>query len=130
MTTTVAAQDADPGSLLNLYRRLIHLRRENEALGTGVLVPLSAASPQVAAYLRRTGDHAVLVVANLGGEAATGIVVTSGAGALPPGTYAARNFLGGMDGAALSIGADGRITGYLPGALGPREPLVLDLVRR
>src|ERR1043166_2174922 len=61
-TITVAAQEKDPGSLLNLYRRLIHLRRANEALATGRLVPLSAGNPSVAAYLRRAGDRAVLVV--------------------------------------------------------------------
>src|SRR5207248_1311474 len=54
LTTTVAAEDADAGSLLNLYRRLIHLRKQNEALATGRLLPLSATSPHVAAYLRRT----------------------------------------------------------------------------
>src|SRR5207245_5500821 len=56
MTTNVAVEDAEPGSLLNLYRRLIHLRKENEALATGTLVPLSAGSSHVAAYLRRAGN--------------------------------------------------------------------------
>src|SRR5260370_4513030 len=66
LTTNVAVEDADPSSLLNLYRRLIHLRKENEALATGTLVPLSASEAHVAAYLRRSGSHAVLVGANLG----------------------------------------------------------------
>ena len=38
----VAAEDADPSSLLNLYRRLINLRRSNDALATGRLVPLTS----------------------------------------------------------------------------------------
>ncbi len=129
-TTTVASEETDPGSLLNLYRRLIHLRRQNEALANGALVPLTAGSPQVAAYLRRSGTHAVLVVANLG-AAASGVALVSDAGALRSGTYAARNLLAGPDGAALRVGADGRISGYVPAAtLGTREYLVLDLVRR
>ncbi|HMA23062.1 MAG TPA: alpha-amylase family glycosyl hydrolase, partial [Gemmatimonadaceae bacterium] len=53
--TTVESENADPRSLLNLYRRLIHLRRENAALASGVLVPLSSSHPGVAAYLRRAG---------------------------------------------------------------------------
>jgi glycosidase len=65
-TTTVEAQDADPGSLLNLYRTLIHLRKSHDALAVGRLVPLSTGSATVTAYLRREGDRAVLVVANLG----------------------------------------------------------------
>jgi glycosidase len=130
-TTTVASEESDPGSLLNLYRRLIHLRRQNEALATGTLVPLTTGSPQVAAYLRRAGIHAVLVVANLGDAAAGSVPVNSAAAVLPPGRYAARNLLGDPDGAALHVRADGRITGYVPtGTLGARESLVLNLVRR
>ncbi len=129
-TTTVASEEGDPGSLLNLYRRLIHLRRQNEALVSGALVPLTAGSPQVAAYLRRSGAHAVLVVVNLGGTAVPGVTLESAVGALAPGRYLPRNLLGGANGAMLQVRADGRITGYTPAAtLGPRECLVLDLVR-
>ncbi|HEY6208996.1 MAG TPA: alpha-amylase family glycosyl hydrolase [Gemmatimonadales bacterium] len=128
MTTNVALEDADPGSLLNLYRRLIQLRRENEALATGKLVPLTASNPQVAAYLRRAGDHAVLVVANLGGTPVVHVSIGSGRGALRPSIYTPRNLLGGPSGAALRVGADGRIAGYVPAArIGARVSMVLDL---
>jgi alpha-amylase len=131
LTTNVAAQDGDPGSLLNLYRRLIHLRKENEALATGRLVALSATSPQVAAYLRRAGDHTVLVVANLGGAAVAGVSIGSGESVLRPGSYTARNLLGGPNASPLRVGRDGRIRGYVPAAtLAPRESLVFDLIRR
>ena len=131
LTANVAVQDADSGSLLNLYRRLIHLRTWNSALATGKLVPLTASSSQVAAYLRRAGNHAVLVVANLGATAASGLSIGSGERVLPPGRYVPRNLLGGPDGAMLRVSADGRIADYVPAAaIGPRESLVLDLVRR
>ncbi len=131
MTTTVEAQDADAGSLLNLYRRLIHLRRQNDALGTGRLLPLSASSPQVVAYLRRAGDHAVLVVANLGATSVSRLAVASLDSVLPPGTYSTRNLLGGSPGAALRVSRDGRVRGYLPvtGRIGPRRSVILDLRR-
>src|SRR5206468_9158510 len=131
-TTTVAAQDADPGSLLNLYRRLIHLRKAKEALATGRLVPLSTGSPSVTAYLRRAGDRAVLVVANLGAQAASRVTIGSASGVLLPGSYEARNLLGGPNAAGLEVGRDGLLRGYtpVPGALGPRESLVLELIRR
>ncbi len=131
LSVTVQAEDADPASLLNLYRRLIHLRRQNEALAQGRLTPLDAGSPQVLAYLRRSGARAVLVVANLGDAAVSGMALGSDARALPRGRYAARNLLGGRDGAVLDVRADGRIAGYVPAAtLGPREYLVLDFIRR
>jgi alpha-amylase len=131
MTVNVAVEDADAGSLLNLYRRLIHLRRADSALAAGRLERLSSGSDQVAAYLRRAGGHAVLVVANLGATPASGVAITSGAGALAPGRYAVRPLLGGSAAATLTVGADGRIAGYAPAAtIGPRASLVLDLTRR
>jgi len=131
LTSNVAAQDADAGSLLNLYRRLIHLRKKNEALATGRLVPLSATSPQVAAYLRRTSGHTVLVIANLGAAAVSGVAIGSAARVLPPGTYAPINTLGGRRGGTLRVRRDGQIDGYVPAAtIAPRESLVLDLIRR
>jgi len=128
LTTNVAVENRDPKSLLNLYRQLIHLRKQNEALATGTLLPLSTSSAQVAAYLRRTSRRAVLVVANLGGSAVSAVAIGSAERALPPGTYGSRNLLGAPDGTTLRVGADGRIRDYVPAAvIGPRESLVLDL---
>jgi glycosidase len=132
MTITVEAQEADSGSLLSLYRRLIHLRKSNQALGVGRLVPLSTENSSVAAYLRREGDQAVMVVANMTGEAISGVTIGSGPETLPQGSYEPQNLLWGPGGAALEVASDGRLDGYSPrpGGLGPREVLVLELVRR
>ena len=132
LEVNVAAQDADPGSLLNLYRTLIHLRKTNVALATGELVPLHASDPHVAAYLRRAGAGAVLVLANLGGAPVAGIMVRSDSGALEPGNYAAVGLLGTSDGAELRVGKDGRIEEYAPVSrpLSPRESLLLKIGRR
>ncbi|MBV9774886.1 MAG: DUF3459 domain-containing protein [Gemmatimonadetes bacterium] len=128
--TNVAAQDADPGSLLNLYRRLIHLRARTPALASGELVPLTAANGAVAAYLRRDGDRVALVVANLGAAPLTGVALSSAAGALPAGRYAPTALVGGGSPAALTVGADGRVRGYVPfRALGPLEAHVVGLAR-
>lgn len=130
LTANVAVENRDPGSLLNLYRRLIHLRKANPALAGGLLVPLISSSPQVEAYLRVSSGHAVLVVANLG-DTVSAVTVASPVRAVPRGRYAPRSLLGGPNGAGLTVGADGRIAGYAPLAtLGPRQCLVLDLVRR
>jgi glycosidase len=132
LTTTVAAQDADPGSLLNRYRRLIHLRKQNEALATGRLVALATTSPQVTSYLRRAGQQAVLVVANLGAAPTSGVAISSSDSVLPPGRYTPRNLLGGPNGAHFEVRRDGQVRGYVPvpGTIRPRESLVLELVRR
>ncbi|HEU5218415.1 MAG TPA: alpha-amylase family glycosyl hydrolase, partial [Gemmatimonadales bacterium] len=128
--TTVEAQNNDPGSLLNLYRRLIRLRKTDAALADGRLVPLSTNNPGVVAYLRRAKDHAVLVVANLGAAPADGVTVMSADRALAPGKYGAENLLSGPDGARLTVGNDGRIQGYVVRpTLQPKTALVFELDR-
>ena len=126
-STTVAAQDADPGSLLNLYRRLVHLRAREPALGAGArLVPLTASDPAVAAYLRREGDHTVLVVANLGASARSGVSLSAAAGSLPAGSYGTAALLEPPTALSLTVAADGGFRGYVPfGNLGPREAHVV-----
>jgi glycosidase len=128
----VTAQDADPTSLLALYRRLIHLRASNDALATGELVPLQASEPHVAAYLRHAGDRAVLVVANVGGSAVSAVSLSSGPGALAQGEYQVSGLMGNGSFAALHADQEGRIASYAPlaTALAPHATLVLDLVRR
>jgi alpha-amylase len=143
LTRNVALEDRDPRSLLNLYRRLIHLRKDNEALATGRLVPLVASNPHVVVFLRRSTDgrsgpkglpngrgRAVVVVANLGDSTVMGLSIGSADSVLPRGRYVPRNLLGGPTAPALRVGDDGRIQGYVPQrTLRARETLVLDLVR-
>jgi alpha-glucosidase len=63
----VAAQRGDAGSLLTLYRELIHLRRSDPALREGAFDdPFSAGT--VLGYTRRFQDRRLLVLLNLGGE--------------------------------------------------------------
>ncbi|MBW6527637.1 DUF3459 domain-containing protein [Sphingomonas sp. RHCKR7] len=66
-TRNVAAQEADPRSMLTLYRRLLALRRAHPALAVGDFALLDAA-PDVLAYERRHGDVTLRVALNLSGE--------------------------------------------------------------
>ena len=65
----VQAESADPDSLLNWYRRLIALRRSNEALRNGRMVMLDPANASVLSYARvsATGD-AVIVSLNMSSQ--------------------------------------------------------------
>jgi alpha-amylase len=125
---TVAAQEHDPQSLLNLYRRLIHLRSANPALGSGTLVPLNASDSSVVAYLRRAPHGAVLVVANLAARPVEGASLSSAAGSLPGGRYVARVLLGASGAPRLTADAAGGVAGFHPAPrLGPHEFLILEL---
>ena len=63
----VARQRAEPGSLLNLYKRLIALRRAGPALSQGAYRPLEA-DGDVLAYMREEAGERVLVALNFGAE--------------------------------------------------------------
>ena len=63
---SVESQDGDPGSLLNHYRRLIHLRLREPALQLGSLSEVDCGdNPRIIAYGRRWQDELVLVVHNI-----------------------------------------------------------------
>ena len=131
LTANVEAQEQDPGSLLNLHRRLIHLRAANSALGSGVLLPLAASNGAVAAYLRRDGTRAVLVVANVGQTPVSGITLSSTDSVLASGEYGTRDLLSGASGGPLRVGTDGRVSASAPVAsLGAMESRILELVKR
>jgi alpha-amylase len=130
MTANVEVQEGDPTSLLNVHRRLIHLRGANATLGGGELVPLTASHDAVAAYLRRDGERAVLVVANLGATPLSGVTITSPSRALAGGRYTLTSLLGGPAAAQVRVGGAGRLERYVPfRALAPLEAHVLELSR-
>ena len=131
LTANVAVQTADRTSLLNLYRRLIHLRASNAALGSGTLVPANASSDAVTAYLRQDGTNVVLVVANLGQSPLSGVTIRSDDAVLPAGHYSATDLLGGSAAAAFDVSAVGALRGYAPfPTLAPMQAYVLQLRRQ
>lgn len=66
----------DQGSLLNVYRRLIQLRRQSSALRIGSYLSHPASTSTVLAYRRESDDETMTVALNFGEEEA---VVSLGA---------------------------------------------------
>lgn len=70
-TKNVAAESADPSSLLSLYRRLVHVRNANPALRLGAYLPVESGSESVYSFVRQiagdkdTSAQTVLVAINL-----------------------------------------------------------------
>ncbi len=64
----VAAQEKDPGSLLNWHRALISLRKERPALHRGAF-RLTGNDPDVLAYTREEGKDRLFVALNFSGKA-------------------------------------------------------------
>ena len=65
LTRNVAAQAADPSSVLACYRRLLATRRASPALNRGTFTRLELDAPDVLAWRRRSGGERALVVINL-----------------------------------------------------------------
>ncbi len=69
-TINVATEREEAASLLNLYRRLIELRRTEAALSVGDIAPLPTKN-DLMAYVRKTEDRRLLIVLNLGANPRT-----------------------------------------------------------
>jgi alpha-amylase len=68
---SVEAEQADPDSLLNLYRRLIGWREQVSALRDGALHNVPVDDPHVLAYTLQDAQSRVLVVHNLSRDTRT-----------------------------------------------------------
>ena len=79
-TRNVEQQRKDPNSLLNLYHRLIRLRRSELALSVGSYTPVVADTPDILAYIRSASGIRFLVVLNLGHRPAELSLETLGTG--------------------------------------------------
>jgi alpha-glucosidase len=70
-TRNVAAEAADPASVLSLYRRLIQARRSIPALLRGDQALVDVGDPDVLAYRRTLDGRSALVTLNFAGRTAT-----------------------------------------------------------
>jgi alpha-glucosidase len=72
-TINVQAESADPDSLLNWHKKLIHMRRDLPALHDGGIVMLDTANSNVLSYLRTppAGAPAVVVSMNMSNQPRT-----------------------------------------------------------
>ncbi|MBI4526857.1 MAG: DUF3459 domain-containing protein [Deltaproteobacteria bacterium] len=67
-SVNVAVERKSPNSILNLYHRLIQLRRAEPALSVGDSAPLPA-EEDLMAYVRKAHERSLLIVLNLGARA-------------------------------------------------------------
>ncbi len=65
----VAAQLADPNSLLNTLRRMINMRKTHAAFGQGSMEWADVTNQAIAAYWRTVKDERLLILNNLSGTA-------------------------------------------------------------
>jgi alpha-amylase len=113
-TRNVQTASSDPNSLLNHYKKLIHIRNNNEALRKGYLLPLTTETQTVLSYGRVYEDKAVITVANLGTGPAANFSLSLAESSLGAGTYQVTELMGGQALATVSINANGGIENWTP----------------
>lgn len=128
-TVNVAAQEADPTSLLYHYRGLIQLHAANTALSHGDCLVLDSPS-QVTAFVRQSAEQSVLVVINFGDDTLANPELSIDASGLEPGAYNLVPLFGDAAGDSLIVGINGAIEAS-PGLsdVGPQSGAVFELVR-
>jgi alpha-glucosidase len=99
----VAAERADPRSMLALYRRLLELRRAELALAVGSYAPVPAEG-DVLAYLRSDGGRRFLIALNLGSHEQDVDISRLGDGRVTVSTHLDR--AGEQVGGSLALRAD------------------------
>lgn len=70
LTRNVSEQQRDPRSLLSLYRRIIWIRKQSDALRFGAYAPIDATPEPVFAFTRTAGTERTLTVLNFGDDPA------------------------------------------------------------
>ena len=64
-TINVEAQEEDPDSILNFYKRMINLRKSDDVFMYGAYDLLFEDHPEIYAYTRTLGEKSVLILCNL-----------------------------------------------------------------
>jgi glycosidase len=113
----VSAQQADSGSLLSHYRKLLTLRAQHPALRAGAVALLATSDPALFAYFRATPEETLLVVLNLSSAPLADYALSLEAPFLKDGSYKVKGLLG------AEAGADLKISGGVFSAYRPLTPL-------
>lgn len=112
----VAGETSDPNSLLEWYRRLIHVRCDSPALRRGTHEPLSSSASSVLAFVRENAGQKVLCLANTSPSPRTGVSLTGSAASLEPGEHTLVNLIDPADTLDITVTPAFEIDGlYLSG---------------
>ena len=95
-TNNVATMEANPGSLLQHYKKLIHIRNAQAALRRGYLLQLENNNENVLSFIRIFENEAIIVLSNLGTQS-TNEPVSLLTSSLPAGNYDVTELISGHD---------------------------------
>ncbi|NLZ27023.1 MAG: alpha-amylase [Chloroflexi bacterium] len=123
----VEAQDKDPNSLLNWYRKLINLRNSQSAMRQGAYFPISSDCRSLYVALRVEENQQLLTIANLKDEAIKGCSLSLEESPLS-GVYLTESLMGDSIFENISFGENGQLNEWKIGSeIGAAEVFVINL---
>lgn len=127
-TNNVAIMENDPESLLQHYKKLIHIRNEQTALQRGYLLPLNNNNGNVLSYVRIIESEAVIVLSNFGTQSSNA-PVSLATSSLQAGNYDVTELMTGEAMGTVTINSSGGFSNWQsPGSfLSFRETWLLRL---
>lgn len=114
-TNNVEDMEAEPNSLLNFYKRLVHLRNDLNPLRRGYALPLYGNNEEVLHFIRIYEGEAVATVINLGDVPAV-VSIDLPISTLTTGSYVVTDMLEEVVLDDLEISANGSFNGWAPTA--------------
>ncbi len=114
-THNVADMETDPNSLLEHYKKLIHIRNGHTPLQRGYFLQVDNSNNDLLTYARIGEDEAAIVVSNYGAAAAQPSL-SLGMSSLAGGKYAVNDLMSGTTLDSLTINADGGFDSWQPGS--------------
>ena len=115
----VEDEQKDPNSFLNLYKKLIALRKAEVSLRRGAYKSINTNNNGVYAYMRTSGSDVIVTVLNLTGSEQKNVALSVSGTPIPGGNYQLGNLLNASQVAAPVTVAGGGISGWVPYATIP-----------
>jgi alpha-amylase len=127
----VEDQQEDENSLWSLYRDLIKIRSENDALTKGTYQAIDSSSGSAYSFLRQYGEEVITVIVNFSSGNSNDVMLNTESSSIPPGVYTVEDLTQQTtDHEDLLIGDGGSITDWTPiGTLSGRNVYILKLIR-
>lgn len=126
LTNNVEIFQDDESSLLNHYKKLIHLRNDQDALQKGYYLEIDNIDNSLLSYARLFEQEAVLVLSNFADEN-TSIQLNLNASGLSAGEYFVTELYSNSDFGTITINSNGGFSEFTPqvSILEPEESLIL-----
>ncbi len=106
IANNVATMESDPNSILNHYKKLIHIRNEQAALRKGNYLSIDNSANNILSFARIHEDEGIVVVSNLGTQTSN-LSLDLSASSLTAGIYYVTDLYSNQAMGSITINSDG-----------------------